>query len=276
MKALLAQLAPSMTSSASWSDCRSRPRATKESRPAPLASLAVDIARRAGRPVTCRTSASPPRACVRPYRRWAERPKGRAAERRRPGRDPPAAALTWTVAAGARLKPLGWRSPAGLAACRGGSAAPVTPAGRNASPSPCPAGRRCSARSIRSPRTICRARVRCSRSTPGCGDSGGSLKSGIYAFRRDTAGATSSPPCELGRGTLVRFTVPEGLQLGEIGRPGRARTGQVPRDSFLEAPAIPEMLRELGLAAYARTSRATSTPRPTPCGPHLPAASWFG
>jgi peptidoglycan lytic transglycosylase G len=102
---------------------------------------------------------------------------------------------------------------------------------------------------------------------------GGSLKSGIYAFRRDTRWTDIVAALRLGRGILVRFTVREGLQAGEIADIA-ARQLQVPRDSFLAATRDPELLALLGGSAHAETAEGylyptTYTVRPDLSGREL-------
>ena len=102
---------------------------------------------------------------------------------------------------------------------------------------------------------------------------GGSLKSGIYAFRRDTRWTDIVAALQLGRGILVRFTVREGLQAGEIADIA-ARQLQVPRDSFLAAARDTELLALLGGSAHAETAEGylyptTYTVRPDLSGREL-------
>lgn len=102
---------------------------------------------------------------------------------------------------------------------------------------------------------------------------GGSLKSGIYAFRRDTRWTDIVAALQLGRGILVRFTVREGLQAGEIADIA-ARQLQVPRDSFLAATRDAELLALLGGSAHAETAEGylyptTYTIRPDLSGREL-------
>lgn len=102
---------------------------------------------------------------------------------------------------------------------------------------------------------------------------GGSLKSGIYAFRRDTRWTDIVAALKLGRGILVRFTVREGLQAGEIADIA-ARALQVPRDSFLAATRDTELLALLGGSAHAETAEGylyptTYTVRPDLSGREL-------
>lgn len=97
---------------------------------------------------------------------------------------------------------------------------------------------------------------------------GGSLKSGIYAFRRDTRWSDIVAALKLGRGTLVRFTVREGLQMAEIADLA-AQQLQVPRDSFLEATSDPEMLQLLSVGAYASNAEGYLYPTTYTVRPHL-------
>ncbi|HMA45224.1 MAG TPA: endolytic transglycosylase MltG [Gemmatimonadales bacterium] len=102
---------------------------------------------------------------------------------------------------------------------------------------------------------------------------GRSLKSGIYAFRRETPWHEIVAALELGRGTLVRFTVREGLQAGEIADIA-ARQLQVPRDSFLTATHDSGLLELLGGSAHAESAEGylyptTYTIRPDLSGREL-------
>jgi UPF0755 protein len=97
---------------------------------------------------------------------------------------------------------------------------------------------------------------------------GSSLKSGIYAFRRDARWSDIIAALQLGRGTLVRFTVREGLQVAEVADLA-AQQLQVPRDSFLEAAQAPEMIALLGVGAYASTTEGYLYPTTYTVRPHL-------
>lgn len=102
---------------------------------------------------------------------------------------------------------------------------------------------------------------------------GGSLKSGIYAFRRETPWPAIVSALQLGRGTLVRFTVREGLQTGEIADLAE-RQLKVPRDSFVAAARDPELLALLGVSANAESAEGylyptTYTVRPDVSGREL-------
>ena len=97
---------------------------------------------------------------------------------------------------------------------------------------------------------------------------GSSLKSGIYAFRRDTRWHEIVAALKVGRGTLVRFTVREGLQMAEIADLA-AQQLQVPRDSFLEATQDPEMLQLLSVGAAASNAEGYLYPTTYTVRPHL-------
>ena len=75
---------------------------------------------------------------------------------------------------------------------------------------------------------------------------GSGLKSGVYGFRPDEPWGEVVDALKRGRGTLVRWSVPEGLMLSEVAAQAQAQLG-VPRDSFLTAARDPEVLRRLGL-----------------------------
>ena len=102
---------------------------------------------------------------------------------------------------------------------------------------------------------------------------GGSLKSGVYAFHRDAAWGDIVSALERGRGTLVRFTVPEGLMLAEVGQLAAAELSVAP-DSFQSVTEDPVLLRDLGLTAYAANVEGylyptTYTVRPHPTAREL-------
>jgi len=102
---------------------------------------------------------------------------------------------------------------------------------------------------------------------------GSSLKSGSYAFHRDAGWGEIVDALKRGRGTLARFTVPEGLMLIEIADLAAQELG-VPRDSFRAAAADSALLRHLGLAAFAATAEGylyptTYTVRPRPSAREL-------
>lgn len=96
---------------------------------------------------------------------------------------------------------------------------------------------------------------------------GSSLKSGTYAFRRDTDWSDIIAALKLGRGMLVRFTVPEGLMLDEIGQVAAAELA-VSRDSFQAASEDPVELRDLGLTAYAANVEGYLYPTTYTVHPH--------
>jgi UPF0755 protein len=82
---------------------------------------------------------------------------------------------------------------------------------------------------------------------------GGGLKSGVYGFRTHEHWHEVVDALKRGRGTLVRWTVPEGLMLTEVAELAQAQLG-VPRDSFLAASHDPEALFRLGLSPREATS----------------------
>jgi peptidoglycan lytic transglycosylase G len=79
---------------------------------------------------------------------------------------------------------------------------------------------------------------------------GAGLKSGVYEFPRQARWSALIRDLKLGRGALIRFTVPEGLMLTEVADLARDQLG-VPRDSFLAASQDPVLLRDLGIYAVA-------------------------
>ena len=81
---------------------------------------------------------------------------------------------------------------------------------------------------------------------------GGSLKSGDYLLRRDAAWGDVVAALGRGHGIEVRWTVPEGLMLGEVATLAAEALG-VPRDSFLAAARDPALRSELGLPPEARS-----------------------
>lgn len=102
---------------------------------------------------------------------------------------------------------------------------------------------------------------------------GKSLKSGIYAFRRDARWNEIIAALKLGRGTLVRFTVREGLQITEIADLAAQQLG-VPRDSFIAATRESELLDLVGVAPRAENAEGylyptTYTVRPKLSGHEL-------
>ncbi len=97
---------------------------------------------------------------------------------------------------------------------------------------------------------------------------GSSLKSGSYAFHRTAHWREIVDALKRGRGTLVRFTVREGLMLFEVADQAARQLG-VPRDSFRAAAQDPLLLRDLGVYAVAKTAEGylyptTYTVRPRP------------
>jgi len=82
---------------------------------------------------------------------------------------------------------------------------------------------------------------------------GGSLKSGVYLLRQDEAWSDVVGALERGRGVEQRFTVREGLRLGEIA--DLAQRGlRIPRDSFLDAAQDSALLAQLGLPDHAASA----------------------
>ena len=75
---------------------------------------------------------------------------------------------------------------------------------------------------------------------------GGSLKSGVYLLRQDEAWSDVVGALERGRGVEQRFTVREGLRLGEIADIAQ-RGLRIPRDSFLDAAQDSALLADLGV-----------------------------
>ncbi len=82
---------------------------------------------------------------------------------------------------------------------------------------------------------------------------GSGLKSGVYGFRAGASWGEVVDALKRGRGTLVRWIVPEGLMLSEVATQAQAQLG-VRRDSFLTAARDPEVLRRLGLDAQATSA----------------------
>ena len=78
----------------------------------------------------------------------------------------------------------------------------------------------------------------------------GELKSGTYGFHADERWSDLVEALKVGRGALLRWTVPEGLTLREIADLAQTQLG-VPRDSFLAAASEPETLRRLGIVGTA-------------------------
>jgi peptidoglycan lytic transglycosylase G len=75
---------------------------------------------------------------------------------------------------------------------------------------------------------------------------GGSLKSGVYLLRQNEAWSDVVAALERGRGVEQRFTVREGLRLGEVADLAQAVL-RIPRDSFLAAAEDPELLAGLSV-----------------------------
>ena len=96
---------------------------------------------------------------------------------------------------------------------------------------------------------------------------GSSLKSGSYAFHHDAGWSEIVAALSLGRGTLVRFTVPEGLMRDEIGQLAASELG-VPQDSFRTATEDPVLLRDLGLIPLAESAEGYLYPTTYTVHPH--------
>ncbi|MGH7612628.1 MAG: endolytic transglycosylase MltG, partial [Gemmatimonadales bacterium] len=97
---------------------------------------------------------------------------------------------------------------------------------------------------------------------------GSTLKSGSYAFHRTAGWREIVDDLKRGRGSLVRFTVREGLMLFEVADLAARQLG-VSRDSFRAAAQDPLLLRDLGVYAVAKTAEGylyptTYTVRPRP------------
>ncbi len=102
---------------------------------------------------------------------------------------------------------------------------------------------------------------------------GSTLKRGAYAFHPNAGWSDIVTALRRGRGTLVRFTVPEGLMLVEVLQLA-ATALDVPLDSFRAAAEDPVLLRDLGLAASAASVEGylyptTYTVRPHPSAREL-------
>lgn len=104
---------------------------------------------------------------------------------------------------------------------------------------------------------------------------GSALKSGTYAFHRDAGSSEIVAALRLGRGTLVRFTVPEGLMLDEVSQLAASELA-IPRDSFRAAAEDPVLLRDLGLAALAATAEGYLYPTTYTIRPHPSARELVG
>jgi UPF0755 protein len=74
----------------------------------------------------------------------------------------------------------------------------------------------------------------------------GALKSGDYLLPPDAAWSAVVAALEHGRGAEIRWSVREGLMLGEIADLAEAQLG-IPRDSVVAAARSPALQRELGL-----------------------------
>lgn len=81
---------------------------------------------------------------------------------------------------------------------------------------------------------------------------GGALKRGVYLLREEAPWGDVVGALKLGHGAEVRWTVPEGLMLGEVADLAQAQLG-IPRDAVLAAAKDPETLRVLGTPREATT-----------------------
>jgi peptidoglycan lytic transglycosylase G len=97
---------------------------------------------------------------------------------------------------------------------------------------------------------------------------GAALKSGDYALPLGSGWSEIVSTLRLGRGALVRFTVPEGLWLSEVADYARQDLG-VPRDSFLAAARDPALLDSLGIAGAAETAEGFLYPSTYSVRPHV-------
>ena len=99
---------------------------------------------------------------------------------------------------------------------------------------------------------------------------GRDLKSGTYAFHRDARWSDIIDALKVGRGTLVRFTVREGLRVVEIADLASQELG-VPRDSFLAAARDTALLDKLGLPPQTESLEGYLYPTTYTVRPHLQA-----
>jgi UPF0755 protein len=104
---------------------------------------------------------------------------------------------------------------------------------------------------------------------------GSALKSGTYAFHRDAGWGEIVAALRRGRGTLIRFTVPEGLMLDEVGQLAASELA-VSRDSFRAATEDPVLLRDLGLTALAASAEGYLYPTTYTVRPHPSARELVG
>lgn len=104
---------------------------------------------------------------------------------------------------------------------------------------------------------------------------GSALKSGTYAFHWDAGWGEIVTALRRGRGTLVRFTVPEGLMLEEVGQLAASELA-VSRDSFRAAAEDPVLLRDLGLTAWAASAEGYLYPTTYTVRPHPTARELVG
>jgi UPF0755 protein len=80
----------------------------------------------------------------------------------------------------------------------------------------------------------------------------GALKSGVYAFRPRESWSAVVATLKRGRGSEVRFTVPEGLMLPEVAELVRRQLG-IPAESLLAAAGAADRLDELDITEVAQT-----------------------
>ena len=99
---------------------------------------------------------------------------------------------------------------------------------------------------------------------------GRELKSGTYAFHRDAGWRDIVDALKVGRGSLVRFTVPEGLRAAEIADLASQQLG-VPRDSFLAAARDPGLMHRLDLPPETESLEGYLYPTTYTVRPHPPA-----
>ena len=96
---------------------------------------------------------------------------------------------------------------------------------------------------------------------------GRDLKSGTYAFHPGTRWSDIIDALSLGRGTLVRFTVREGLRISEIADLASQELG-VPRDSFLAAVRDDAVIAKLELPPETATVEGYLYPTTYTIQPH--------
>lgn len=96
---------------------------------------------------------------------------------------------------------------------------------------------------------------------------GRDLKSGTYAFHRNTQWSDVIDALKVGRGALVRFTVREGLRVAEIADIASQELG-VPRDSFIAAARDTALLNKLGLPPETESAEGYLYPTTYTVRPH--------